>query len=141
MNFSFLKCLNYLKNEIKFIKKKDNNNNNNNNNSKYKVIEHKQNQTCLLTDMRVPSVSNISAKEFEKLSKYKDLKIEIAKMWKMETKTIPVIMGALGMIKKGTQKYVNEILGNLSLAEIQKLVLNSSTHDCMFLSCHVRVSE
>ena len=77
----------------------------------------------------------------KKLSKYKDLKIEIAKMWKMETKTIPVIMGALGMIKKGTQKYVNEILGNLSLAEIQKLVLNSSTHDRMFLSCHVRVSE
>ena len=66
MNFSFLKCLNYLKNEIKFIKKKDNNNNNNNNNSKYKVIKHKQNQTCLLIDMRVPSVSNISAKVFEK---------------------------------------------------------------------------
>ena len=91
--------------------------------------------------MSVPSDSNISAKEFEKLSKYKDLEIEIAKMRKMKTKTIPFIVGALGMIKKRTQKYVNEILGNLSLAEIQKLVLNSSTHDCMFLSCHVRVSE
>ena len=47
--------------------------------------------------MSVKSDSNISAKEFEKLSKYKDLEIEIAKMWKM--KTIPVIVGALGMIK------------------------------------------
>ena len=56
--------------------------------------------------MSVPSDSNISAKEFEKLSKYKDLEIEIAKMWKMKTETIPVTVGALGMIKKGTQKYM-----------------------------------
>ena len=55
-----------------------------------------------MIDMSVPSDSNISAKEFEKRSKYKDLEIEIAKMWKMKTKTIPVIVGALGMIKKGT---------------------------------------
>ena len=77
--------------------------------------------------MSVPSDSNISAKEFEKLSKYKDLEIEIAKMWKMKTKTIPVIVGALGMIKKGTQKYVNEIPGN-SLDENKKIVLNSTAH-------------
>ena len=56
------------------------------------------------------------------------MEIEIAKRWKMKTKTIPVIAGALGMIKQGTQKYVNEIPGNLALAEIQKLVLNSTGH-------------
>ena len=77
--------------------------------------------------MSVPSGSNISAKEFEKLSKYKDLEIEITKMWKMKT-TIPVTVGALGMIKKGTQKYVNEIPGNSSVDEIQKIVLNSTAH-------------
>ena len=55
--------------------------------------------------MSVPSDSNISAKEFQKRRKYKDMEIEIAKMWKIKTKTIPVIAGALGMIKKGTQKY------------------------------------
>ena len=92
------------------------------------VIKHKQNKTCQLIDMSVPSDSNISAKEFEKLSKYKDLEIEIAKMWKMKTKTIPVIIVARGMIKKGTQRYVNEIQGNLSLTEIQKIVLNSAAH-------------
>ena len=92
------------------------------------IIKHKQNKTCQLIDMSVPSDSNTSAKEFEKLSKYKDLEIEIAKMWKMKTKTIPVIVGALGMIKKGTQKYVNEIPGNLSLAEIQKIVLSTTAY-------------
>ena len=72
--------------------------------------------------MSVPIDSNISAKEFEKLSKYKDLEIKIPK------KTIPVIVVALGQIKKGTQKYVDEIQVNLPLAEIQKIMLNSTTH-------------
>ena len=39
------------------------------------VIKHKQNKTCPLIDMSAPSDSNISAKEFEKLSKHKDLEI------------------------------------------------------------------
>ena len=69
--------------------------------------------------MGVPSDSNISAKEVEKRSKYKDLEIEIAKMWKIKTKVTPVIVGALSMIKKGTQKYVNEIPGNLSLLKFK----------------------
>ena len=78
--------------------------------------------------MILPSDSNIFANEFEKLSKYKVIEIEIAKMWKMKTKTISIIVGALGMIKKGTQKYVNEIPENLSLPEIQKVVLHSTAH-------------
>ena len=78
--------------------------------------------------MSMPSDSNLSAKEFEKLSKYKDLENEIAKMWKMKTKTIPVIVGTLGMIKKVSQKYVNKIPGNLHLAEIKKVVVNSAAH-------------
>ena len=57
-----------------------------------------------MTDMSVPSDSIISIKEFEKLRKYKDLEIEIAKKW-MQTKTIPVIVGTLVMFKKGTKKY------------------------------------
>ena len=76
--------------------------------------------------MSVPSDRSISAKDFQKLSKYKDLEIEIAKMWKMKTKAIPVIVGALGMVIKGTQKYINEIPGNLPLPEIQKITLNST---------------
>ena len=84
-----------------------------------KVIKHKGRETCQFIDMSVSSDSSISAKEFEKLSKYKDLKIEIVKMWKIKAKTISGIVGALGLIKKGTQNYLNEIPENLSVAEIQ----------------------
>ena len=72
--------------------------------------------------MSLLSDGNVSAKDFEKL------KIEIGKTWKMKTKTIGVIVGALGMITNGTQNYVQEISGNLSLHEFQKIVLNSTAH-------------
>eukprot|EP00794_Sanderia_malayensis_P001843 gene1843-2075_t len=66
-------------------------------------------KTCLLIDMSVPCDQNIAPKEFDKLSKYKDLEIEIQKMWSLKTTTVPVIVGALGMIKKQTQKHLDKI--------------------------------
>ena len=50
------------------------------------AIKDDQNKTCQLIDMGVPSHRNIYAKEFGKLSKYRDLETEIARMWKMKTK-------------------------------------------------------
>ena len=47
-------------------------------------------------------------------------------MWKLKTKTIPVIIGALGMIKKGTQTDIDEIPGKPSLQEIRRIVLTST---------------
>ena len=55
-----------------------------------------------MQDVAVPADKNISLKEFQKLSKYKNLEIEVTKMWKLKTKTIPVVIEALGMVKKGT---------------------------------------
>ena len=54
-------------------------------------------------------------------------------MWKMKAKSIPVIVGVLGMIKKGTQKCANEIPGTLVPAEIQKIVLNNFSLLLQFL--------
>ena len=45
--------------------------------------------------------------------------MKLLRCGKWRQKTIPVMVGALDMIKKGTQKYVNEIPGNLSLAKVQ----------------------
>ena len=73
----------------------------------------------------VPSDQNISWKEFQKLSKYKDLEIKVTKMLKPKTKIVPVIIGALEMIKKWTQNVINQISGKLSLKEMQKLYLQA----------------
>ena len=81
-----------------------------------------------MLDVAVPADKNISLKEFQKLSKYKDLEIEVTKMCKLKTKTILVVIRALGMIKKGTQNFIDQIPGKPSLQELQKIVLTSTAH-------------
>eukprot|EP00795_Rhopilema_esculentum_P008488 gene8488-14486_t len=92
------------------------------------IIKDRNEETCLLIDMSIPTDRNISSKEFDKLSKYKDLEIEIQKMWKVKATTVPVIVGALGMIKKGTENHISKIPGEPSLKEIQKIVLTGTAH-------------
>ena len=49
-------------------------------------------------------------------------------MWKLKTKIITVIIGKLGMIKKGTQNFTDQIPGKPSLQEMQKIVLVRIAH-------------
>ena len=44
---------------------------------------------------------NNALKEIEKKSKFKNLELEIKRMWQMKTEVIPVVVGALVTIKKG----------------------------------------
>ena len=75
----------------------------------------------------VPSDQNNSLRAFQKLSKYKYLEIEVTKMWKLKTNIIPVVIGALGIIKMESQNFIDQIPGKSSLQEIQKIVLTSTT--------------
>ena len=86
------------------------------------TTENFEENTGIMVDVTVPADKNISLKEFQNLSRYKDIKIEVTKRLKLKTKTIPVVIGALGMIKKGTQNFIDQIPGNSSLQEMQKMV-------------------
>ena len=57
--------------------------------------------TCKLINMAVPSERNTSVKVIEKLSKYKDIEIEVTRIRGMSTETVPVVIRVLGVIKKG----------------------------------------
>ena len=59
--------------------------------------------------MAIPSDRNTSIKVAEKLSKYKDLEIEITKMWGLKTITVLVVIGALGVVKKDIEKHIDKI--------------------------------
>ena len=59
---------------------------------------------------------------------YKDLEIEMAKFWVMKTQIVPVIIGALGVIKKCIEKQISKIPGNLNVTELQEIALLGSTH-------------
>ena len=54
-----------------------------------------------------------SIKEYYKIIKYKDPKA----IWDFKTTTIPFIVGAIGMIKKGTDKHINLTLVSLNQNE------------------------
>ena len=92
------------------------------------VVKDRKQRTCQLIEISVPTERNTSIKTTEKLSKYKDLEIEIEKMWGMNTTTIPVVLGALGLVKKGMEKYISKIPGNISIQEAQKCALLGTAH-------------
>lgn len=92
------------------------------------VLHDKQKNTCLLIDISVPDDANIILKESEKISKYKDLEIEVNRMWNTRTKVVPIIVGALGSLKIGFNNYVDMLPGQPSKEEIQKIALLGTAH-------------
>ena len=69
------------------------------------MVKKNKIKTSLLIDMSMPTDNNISVKEYYKISKYKNLKIKIKKMWHFKTTTQPIIVKALCMIKKETETH------------------------------------
>ena len=49
-------------------------------------------------------------------------------MWKMWTETVPVVIGALGVIKKGMDKYFDRIPASVNINELQKITLLGIAH-------------
>jgi hypothetical protein len=84
-------------------------------------------RTCMLIDVAIPGDRNV-IKKAEKILKYKDLTIEIQRMWNVKTRVIPVIIGATGTISKSFRKYVSDIPGNRDGKELQKTAILGTAH-------------
>jgi hypothetical protein len=56
---------------------------------------------CLLIDVGTQSDRNAILKESEKILKYKNLSIEIQRMWNMKCFVIPVIIGTTVIVTRG----------------------------------------
>ena len=82
----------------------------------------------MLTDVAISGDRNVTKKEAEIILKYKDLTIEIQRMWNVKTKVIPVIIGATGTISKAFRKYVSNIPGNHEVKELQKTAILGTAH-------------
>jgi len=68
------------------------------------IIRENEKRTCMLIDVAIPGVRNVIKKEVEKVLKYKDLTIEIERMWNVKTRVIPVTIRATGTISKSFRK-------------------------------------
>ena len=66
-----------------------------------KFIEHRRPdiaKSCLIIDIAIPGDHNIIAKEHKKIDKCQNLRTELGKLWKLQAKAVPVVVGALGII-------------------------------------------
>ena len=68
------------------------------------IIRDNEKGPLILIDVAISGNRNVIKKEAEKILKYKDLTIEIQRMWNVQTKVIPVIIGATGTISKPFRK-------------------------------------
>ena len=90
------------------------------------IVKDSVNSTCKLIDMTVPSDRNIALKETEKKSKYKDLELEIQRMWQMKTEVIPVVVGALDTVKKDMVENIKKVSEKASVTETQNICMLGS---------------
>jgi hypothetical protein len=82
----------------------------------------------MLIDVAISGDKSVIKNEAEKILKYKDIKIEIQRMWNVKTKVIPLIIGATGTISKSFRKYVSNIPGNHKVKELQKTAILGTAH-------------
>ena len=90
------------------------------------IIRDNEKRTCMLIDVAIPGDRNVIKKA--EILKYKDLTIEIQRMWNVKTRVIPVIIGATGTISKSFRKYVSDIPGNRDVKELQKTAILGTAH-------------
>jgi len=84
--------------------------------------------TCTLIDVAISGDRNVIKEEAEKILKYKDLTIEIQRMWNVKTKVIPVITGATRTISESFRKYVSNTPEKHEVKELQKTAILGTAH-------------
>jgi uncharacterized membrane protein len=76
---------------------------------------------CMLIGVAISGDRNVIKKETEKILKYKDLTIEIQRMWNVKAR-------ATGTISKSFRKYVSNIPGNHDVRKLQKTATLGTAH-------------
>ena len=102
------------------------------------IIRDNETGTCLLLEVEISRDRNVTKKEAEKVLKYKDLTVEIQRMWNVKTNVIPVIIGPTGTFLKSFRKYLSNIPGKHKIKELQKTAI-LGTHTHTFGSTNVKV--
>ena len=87
------------------------------------VVVDKKGRSRKVTDFAVPADSRIEEKEKGKIEKYQDLGREVQKIWNVQVKIIPLVVGSLGAIPKTFGNRLKQIGITAETAQVQKTVL------------------
>ena len=76
-----------------------------------------------MVDFSVPYDPNVAKKEEEKISKYKDLAAEVARMNAVRVEVVPIVVGALGVVSKDLLSWlkvlrIGDVVGGLQTAAV-----------------------
>jgi len=80
----------------------------------------KDNKRALVIDIAVSADARVEEKEQEKMDRSEDLAMELNRSWKIETKEIPIVVGALRTIAKGAEKNLKKVASKASVELLQK---------------------
>ena len=92
------------------------------------TILNKTNNKVSLIDVAVPWNSRVEQKEQEKRDKYKDLRIELRRLWNKPVEILPIIIGALGTIPESLKRYLEELGAYVAPRLLQKIVVLETAH-------------
>ena len=86
------------------------------------VLIDKKERACNIVDIAVPADCRVEEKE--KVEKYQDLKREIGRLWRMrKVQVVPVVIGALGSVTEGFDKWIEKLGIPCNIAVMQKTAL------------------
>ena len=88
------------------------------------ILINKEHQKVSLIDIAIPWDTRVKDKKREKIEKYQDLKMEVARLWQTEVEVVPIIIGALGIIPDDLERNLGKVgCTNLEPGLLQKSVL------------------
>ena len=88
------------------------------------VFVDKEKREVKIIDVAIPGDVRVNEEELQRIDKYKPLKDEIARLWKMQRVTvIPIVVGALGAITTRFKKFVREVGIEMRVEHVQKTAL------------------
>ena len=78
--------------------------------------------------MAIPADRNVVQNEAEKKLKYKNLCIEIKRIWNLKCTIIPVIIGVAGIVTRSLRKKTEALPGKHSIDSLQKTAILGTSH-------------
>lgn len=92
------------------------------------VFKDKKAKLTYLIDIAVPNQNNMKKTVSHKVSKYKELSMELTKQWKTKTRTLPIVITTVGVFPKTTVQNLQELgCTTTEIRSMQKAVILHTT--------------
>ena len=82
----------------------------------------------MLKAVAIPGDRNVIKKEAEKILKYKDLALEIQRIWNVKVKVIPVIIGTTRTVPESLRQHLRNMAAKHAIGELQTAAILGTAH-------------